>query len=201
MVKAPELMQSPGPLRVGPRGGAMERHRRRTMEEGTMAVGSAGSRVAWRSTVWLLVLLGGASGCFWRDPLDPHGELSHRVAPSLTDAEQMAKGREAYERARGRVGRVQSGMSVAEVEAAMEAIVVAQGQEEQQGKDGPRRKFIEGFLCRYEPVPLRQRWLFGYDEGGVELVGFVLEFQRDDPESDKWIVRSVDRHPTDDCPE
>lgn len=147
------------------------------------------------------VLAVAAGGCFFRDPLDPHGALNHKVVTDLGDAERMAKGREAYDRARGRVGNVQAGMTVGEVETAMQAIVVAQGSGENEDKSAPRRKFIEGLLCRYEPVQLRERWLFGYDEGGVELVGFVLEFGREDPESDKWIVRSIDRHPTDDCPE
>jgi hypothetical protein len=157
--------------------------------------------MAARSVVCMLALGSAVSGCFLRDPLDPHGELNHRVVANLGDAEQMARGREAYERARGRAGNVQSGMSLADVETAMQAIVVAQGQGDERDKDGPRRKFVEGLLCRYEPGPLRQRWLFGYDEGGVEFVGFVFEFTRDAPDSEKWTVRSIDRHPTDDCPD
>ncbi len=148
----------------------------------------------------IALLVSGASGCFLRDPLDPHGALDHRVVENISDAERMAKSREAYERARGRVASVQNGMSVNEVETAMQALVVAQGHGEGEDKDGPRRKFVEGLLCRYEPVPLRQRWLFGYDEGGVELVGFVLEFTRASVDAD-WTVRSIDRHPTDDCPD
>jgi hypothetical protein len=165
-----------------------------------MAVRSGIEWTARRVLVFSLLAVA-ATGCFWRDPLDPHGALNHRVVGDIGDAEQMAKGREAYDHARGRVSNVQSGMSVAEVETAMQAIVVAQGRGDTGDKDGPRRKFIEGLLCRYEPVPLRQRWLFGYDEGGVELVGFVLEFSREDADSDRWTVRSIDRHPTDDCPE
>ena len=163
--------------------------------------GGNGVGMALRWAICLLVLGSGASGCFLRDPLDPHGELNHRVVANLGDAEQMARGREAYERARGRAANVQSGMSVPEVETAMQAIVVAQGQGDETDKNAPRRKFIEGLLCRSEPGPLRQRWLFGYDESGVEFVGFVFEFTRPDPDGDKWSVRSVDRHPTDDCPD
>jgi len=110
---------------------------------------------------------------------------------------------EAFERARQRIGRVESGMTVAEVESALQAMVVTEqrGGAKEKEKDAPRQKFIEGLLCRRSPSPLRQRWLFGFDEDGVELVGFVLEFQRDDPEKEKWVVRSIDRKPADDCPD
>ena len=64
-----------------------------------------------------------------------------------------------------------------------------------------RRKFVDGYLCSTDPSSVRRRWLFGYDEGGVELVGFAIEFERDDPEKEKWIVRGVDKSPRDDCPE
>jgi hypothetical protein len=41
--------------------------------------------------------------------------------------------------------------------------------------------------------------LFGYDEGGVVLIGFAIEFEREDAEDDEWVVRSVDMQPRDDC--
>ena len=163
--------------------------------------GCSGAGMAVRWAICMVALGSVVSGCFLRDPLDPHGELNHRVVANLGDAEQMARGREAFDRARGRAANVQSGMSVAEVETAMQAIVIAQGHGDATDKEAPRRKFVEGLLCRYQPAPLRQRWLFGYDEAGVELVGFVFEFSRNDPDSEKWTVRSIDRHPTDDCPD
>ncbi len=152
------------------------------------------------STLAVLVLSVLIAGCFFRDPLDPHGELDHRIVRNFEDAEQVTHSRAAFERARQRVPRVQSGMTVPEVETAMQAIVFTQQQGDKPEKDAPRQKLIEGLLCRRNPTPLSQRWLFGFDEDGVELVGFVLEFQRNDPESEKWIVRSIDRKPTDDCP-
>lgn len=144
-----------------------------------------------------------ATGCaFMRDPLDPLGELDHRAVRNFSDAERMAHSRGAFERSRQRLARVQSGMSVAEFEVAMGAIVVA----ERTSADGdddelPRKKLIEGLLCRRATSPLRARWLFGYDEDGVELVGFAVEFERDDPDREKWTVRGVDRNPADDCPD
>lgn len=59
---------------------------------------------------------------------------------------------------------------------------------------------MDGFLCKLSPVPLKERWLFGYDEGNVELVGFAVEFVRTDANDDDWIVRRVDKSPEDDCP-
>jgi len=140
------------------------------------------------------------AGCFFRDGLDPRGELDHRVVRNFEEAEQATHSRAAFERARQRVERVQAGMNVDDVETAMGAIVFTQQQGDKPDKDAPRQKFVEGLLCRTNPTPLRQRWLFGFDEDGVELVGFVLEFQRDDPDKEKWTVRSIDRKPTDDCP-
>src|SRR5690349_390751 len=118
MVKAPELMPSPGAfLRAGPRDEAED-------EEGMMLVRRGIGRTAFtlrrlralRSACALALLALAASGCFFRDPLDPHGSLNHKVVTDLSDAEHMAKGREAYDRARGRVGNVQTGMTVPEVE-------------------------------------------------------------------------------------
>jgi hypothetical protein len=147
----------------------------------------------------LLVLAG--SGCFFmRDPLDPLGALDHRAVHEFGRAEQEARGRFAYERARRRVEWVTPGMSVAEVEVAMEALVVA----ERRGNEDdemllPRKKLLEGLLCKISRSARRQRWIFGYDEGGVELIGFAVEFERDDPENEGWVVRQVDRGPNDDC--
>src|SRR5262245_17575392 len=124
MVKAPELT-SPGPFAFGrdavtPSACAGGRR--------TMVVRRGwGAGRGKRPALCVLALVAGASGCFLRDPLDPHGELGHHVVQDLSDAEQRAKGREAFERARGRVGNVQSGMSISEVETVMQAIVLAQG--------------------------------------------------------------------------
>jgi hypothetical protein len=155
--------------------------------------------VVWR-WVCLLALASSVSGCFWRDPLDPRGQLDHRVVKEFDDAERITQSHRAFERARQHLALVQPDMSPADVETAMQAIVVTE-QHGEKDQEGPRRKFVDGLLCRRDPTPLRQRWLFGYDEGGVELVGFAIEFERDNPEKEKWTVRGIDRAPTDDCPE
>ena len=59
---------------------------------------------------------------------------------------------------------------------------------------------MDGFLCKLSPAPLKERWLFGYDEGNVLLVGFAVEFVRSDADDDDWTVKRVDRSPADDCP-
>jgi hypothetical protein len=151
--------------------------------------------------VSLLVLA--LSGCFFmRDPLDPLGVLDHRAVHEFGRAEQAARGRLAYERARRRVESVAPEMSVAEFEVTMEALVVAErrGNEDDEARL-PRKKLLEGLLCKVSSSPRRQRWLFGYDEEGVELVGFAVEFERDDPEGENWVVRRVDHGPDDDCPD
>ena len=146
-----------------------------------------------------LVLL---AGCMPRDPLDPRGELEHRIVREVQQAEQRARSRDAYDHARRRVTKVKRGQSVDEVESALEAIVVAeQGTDPNSEETGPRAKLVEGFLCLVPQSPLRKRWLFGYDEGGVVLVGFAIDFEREDPEDDgDWTVRGVDMQPRDDCP-
>ncbi len=147
-----------------------------------------------------VVVAGTASGCFLvRDPLDPLDELDHRVVGGFEQIEREARGRGAYERARQRVGEVEDGMSIAEVEVAMRAMVVMEGEED--GEERPRKKIVEGWLCEVDPSPLRRRWLFGYDESGVELIGFSIEFGRSDPEDDDWEVRRVERDPRDGCPD
>ncbi len=156
-------------------------------------------KAAWRG-VLLLAITTSVTGCFMRDPLDPRGQLDHRVVKEFDDAERITQSRQAFERTRPRLTLVQPGMSSADVETAMQAIVVTE-QHGEKDQEGPRRKFVDGLLCRRDPTSLRQRWLFGYDEGGVELVGFVIEFERDNPEKERWTVRSIDRAPTDDCPE
>jgi hypothetical protein len=144
-----------------------------------------------------------ASGCFFmRDPLDPLGELDHRAVRELTRAEQTARSRSAYERARGRITGVKRGMSAAETEVVLGATVIAERHDENEDEAGlPRKKLIDGWLCTTEPSGLRQRWLFGYDEGGVELVGFAIELERSKPDDDDWVVRGIDRDPADDCPD
>jgi len=147
-----------------------------------------------------LFLLAGSGCLFMRDPLDPLGALDHRAVRELSQVEQEARGSAAYERARHRAESVTPGMSVAEFEAAMGAVVVV----ERRGNEDdemhlPRRKVIGGLLCRVAPSGRRQRWVFGYDEGGVELIGFAVEFQRDDPEEEDWVVRRIDWSPSDEC--
>jgi len=159
-----------------------------------------GNRVAMWRRACLLVLASTLTGCFMRDPLDPRGQLDHRVVTQFDDAERITRSRQGFERARQRVTAVQPGMTPADIETAMQAIVVTEGQSDK-ADEGPRRKFIDGLLCVRNPMPLHQRWLFGYDEGGVELVGFAIELERDNPEKEKWVVRGIDRAPTDDCPE
>ncbi len=87
-------------------------------------------------------------------------------------------------------------MSPEEVQAALGAVIAV---EEGEGGKGGQRKLMDGFVCRLDPTPLRERWLFGYDEGNVLLVGFAIEFGRQGPDDD-WAVRRVDRSPADDCP-
>ncbi len=164
--------------------------------------GRRGERRTRSACLGALVLLSMAAGCV-HDPLDPRGELEHRVVREVEQAEQRARGREAYERARARLDRVKRGQSVDEVEAALEAIVVAQEvREGSDAKRSPRAKLVEGFLCLVPQSPLRKRWLFGYDEGGMVLIGFAIDFERHDPDDDgDWQVRGIDTRPRDDCPD
>jgi hypothetical protein len=110
-------------------------------------------------------------------------------------AETAARSRAGYERARGRIGELELGMKPRAVEAALGAVTAVAGSEDVEGDSAT---VIDGFLCRVDVDPLRQRWLFGYDDGGVVLIGFAVEFEREDPD-DKWRLRRVDRTPSDDC--
>lgn len=124
--------------------------------------------------------------------------LDHKPVTQISEAERRSRSRVAYERARGRVAEVQAGMDPGEVQAVLGAVIAV---EEGGGKSGGgRRKLLDGFLCRVGAGPLRERWLFGYDEGNVQMVGFAIEFSRSDPNDDDWVVRRVDRTPSDDCP-
>ena len=89
-------------------------------------------------------------------------------------------------------------MSPAEVQATLGAVIAVE--ETEAGNGGGQRKLMDGFLCRLNPAPLKERWLFGYDEGNVLLVGFAVEFVRSNANDDDWIVKRVDRSPVDDCP-
>lgn len=158
---------------------------------------SIGAVMVWVAVVFVVVTA--AMGCV-RDPLDPHGELARRAVDEMEWAERQARGRDAYGRSRSRVGRVQPGMSVASVEVAMGAFIAMQSVDEDENElQLSRRKLIEGFLCSSMPSGLRKRWLFGYDEGEVELIGFAIEFEREDTETEKWRLRRIDREPKDDC--
>jgi hypothetical protein len=105
----------------------------------------------------------------------------------------------AFERVRERVNGVREGMSPGEVQAVLGAVIAVEEGPGGEGGGG-QRKLMDGFLCKMNPMPLRERWLFGYDEGNVQLVGFVVEFERRDEDDDEWIVRRVDPSPEDDCP-
>ena len=117
----------------------------------------------------------------------------------MTSAVELAESRLAYGRAEERSEKVARGMSTAEVEAAMEAFVAV---ETRKGVGGDpielRSTLVEGRLCVREISERQQRWMFGYDEGLVVFVGFVVEFGRDDARKD-WAVRKVDRQPTETC--
>jgi hypothetical protein len=104
----------------------------------------------------------------------------------------------AFERARERVHELQVGMSPSEVQAAMGAVIAIE--EGPDGTTGGQRKLMDGFLCKVSSSPLRERWLFGYDEGNVQLVGFAVEFARSKADGDDWAVKRVDGAPEEDCP-
>jgi hypothetical protein len=126
--------------------------------------------------------------------------LEERPVVDLIRTEELARHRVAYERARGRVDGIERGMSVAEVEETMDAIVAI---EQREGADGEvierRQTVVEGLLCMVNPSARVRRWLFGYDQDRVILVGFAIEFEREDPEEEAWVVRRVDGAPADDC--
>ena len=130
-------------------------------------------------------------GCIGRVSLDK------KPVRQMSEAERRARSRAAYDHARDRVGQVQKGMSPGDVQVAMGAVIAVE--ENPDGGKGGQRKLMDGFLCRVEPTPLKERWLFGYDEGNTELVGLAVEFERPDKDDD-WVVKRVDRAPQDDCP-
>ena len=147
-------------------------------------------------TMWRMMVLGtlvlAMQGCLGRY------ELGRKAVKQLSEAEVRSRGRGAYDRARGRVGEVREGMDPGEVQAVLgEVIAVEEGDGD---GAGGRRKLMDGFLCRVNAGPLRERWLFGYDEGNVQMVGFAIEFVRPDADDDDWVVKRVDRAPSDDCP-
>jgi len=71
----------------------------------------------------------------------------------------------------------------------------------EQGEGGTGTVVIDGLLCQVDPSARRRRWLFGYDDDGVVLVGFALEFQREDADDEEWLVTRIDESPEDDCPD
>lgn len=131
------------------------------------------------------------SGCMGRYALD------RKPVKQISEAERRARSRVAYDRARERIREVRERMSPEEVQATLGA-VIAVG-EESDGKSG-QRKLMDGFLCKLSPTPTKERWLFGYDEGNVVLIGFAVEFSRPNANDDDWVVKRVDRTPNDDCP-
>ena len=124
--------------------------------------------------------------------------LGERRVPELARAEQVARNRVAYERARERATRLKRGMAPEEVEAAMGGVIAV---EDEPRGEGGRQKLVEGLLCVVEVSPRRQRWLFGYDEDNVVLVGFALDFERESPESEDWLVQRIDQAPQEECRE
>jgi hypothetical protein len=138
------------------------------------------------------VLMLGCAGCLSRYALD------QKPVKRISEAEKRSRGPAAFEKARQRAGEVRKGMSPGEAQSAMGAVIAVE--ESENGGKAVQRKLMDGFLCRTNPNPLRERWLFGYDDGGVVLVGLAIEFEREDGDSDDWVVRRVDRDPEDDCP-
>ena len=124
--------------------------------------------------------------------------LDRRPVKQISEAERKSRGRMAYERARERVREVRPRMSPVEVQSALGAVIAVE--ERPEGEEGGQRKLMDGFLCKVSPIPLRERWMFGYDEGNVQLVGFTVEFERLDADDNDWVVRRVDYSPEDDCP-
>lgn len=129
-------------------------------------------------------------GCMGRYALD------RKPVKQISEAEQKSRGRVAFEHARERVQEVREGMSPSEVQAAMGAVIAVEENTDGHGQ----RKLMDGFLCKVSPVLLKERWLFGYDEGNVQLIGFAIEFVRKDADGDDWLVKRLDRSPGDDCP-
>lgn len=124
--------------------------------------------------------------------------LNRKPVKQISEAERRSRSRAAYDRVRTRVGEVREGMDPAEVQAALGAVIAVEERDGENG--GGRRKLMDGFLCKVAAGPLRERWLFGYDEENVQMVGLAVEFTRSDADDDDWVVRRVDHAPVDDCP-
>lgn len=146
---------------------------------------SVGSVLIWIGVCTLMLV-----GCMGRYSLD------RKPVRQISEAEVRSRSRAAYERSLVRVRDVRDGMSPAEVQATLGAVIAVE-----EGVDGAgsQRKLMDGFVCRVNPTQLKERWLFGYDEGNVLLVGFAVEFVRGDEDAN-WAVRRIDRAPDDDCP-
>ncbi len=138
------------------------------------------------------IVLLAMQGCISRYQLD------RKPVKQISEAERRSRSMVAYDRVRARVGEVREGMDPAEVQAALGAVIAVEEEDGEGG--GGKRKLMDGFLCKVAAGPLREQWLFGYDEGNVQLVGFSVEFARSDADDDDWVVRRLDRAPTDDCP-
>jgi hypothetical protein len=128
-------------------------------------------------------------------------QLDERMVPDFASAEDLARSRVAYGRALERLDGVDAGISMPEAERVMGAVIVVVSRKSENGEELQlREKLIEGRLCTVDVSLARRRWLFGYDEDRVVLVGFAIEFEREDPEGEDWVVRQVDRSPRDECP-
>jgi hypothetical protein len=118
----------------------------------------------------------------------------------MLSASTLAREQAAYLRSEPRSEELERAMSVADVERVMEAFVAVEAREGADGKPIEHRvKVVEGLLCVRDVSERELRWVFGYDEGPVLFVGFVVVFTRDDA-GDDWTVRQIDRQPDDECP-
>ena len=88
------------------------------------------------------------SACMGRYALD------RKPVKQISEAERKSRGRSAFERARERVRDVREGMSPAEVQVALGAVIAVE--EGLGGEKGDQRKLMDGFLCKFKinPYPL-----------------------------------------------
>ena len=145
---------------------------------------------SWHLVVLTAVLM--VQGCMGRYALD------RSPVKQISEAERKSRGKDAFERALERVHGVRKGMSSQEVQSILGAVIAHE--EGPDGKRGGERKVMDGFLCKMRPMPLKELWIFGFDEGNVQLVSFTVEFERQDADDDDWVAGGVDYSPEQDCP-